>query len=777
MGDQTRTLPERVALVALGGLALSALSWLLHAGVDGALFRGEPFIDALLRPDPESVWTRLLLVLPILIGTAVVQAGLTRRTVVEHALALERARTRLAYENSPDAVLCVDRDLTVTFANARAAELAGIPGAEMAGAPCHEALLGTPEPCEGCCIGDTLEAAESRERTFRATLRSGEERWLSCTSYPLFDEDGTVSSAVEVVHDVTELREAKRAAASALRESRTRHRLLVEQSPDMIVVAENGIVSFVNTAGQLLLGVDSPHPVLGTPIDDLFVASDTTGGDGFRPSAAPGAFARPVPMSLCRPDGTCVDVELTGTRMTGGEGREILQYVARDITERIETLRTIRTMAYYDPLTELPNRTLFLDRLERAVEEARDAGTVLAVAFLDLDDFKLVNDTLTHAVGDSLLKLVGERIRRAVRERDTVARISGDEFTVVAHLGDTDDAHVLARRVLDSISEPFEIEGQTLRITASMGLALFPEHGADPDALIMSADTAMYASKDPRSCSYTLYEHAMGDEARERLEMESQMRRALESHGFELAFQPQVAPALGRPVAVEALLRWRHPARGVLAPGEFLPVAKQSGLMGELGAWVLGAACAQASAWEREGAAYGRIAVNMCAEELAQPGIVERVASSLHASRLSPDRLEIEVTEDAASVTFDRSITTLGELSELGVRISIDDFGTGRSPLSDLKRFPVHALKIAQAIVAEVDTDTRSAGVAIAIIELCRLHGLDVVAEGVERRSQLEFLRAHGCGVIQGNLCCPPRPAEEISRFLAADDLSCHANG
>ena len=768
VGQRALKLPERLALIALGGVCLSVAVWFSHAYVDGVLFGGLAFSAALVEPGTSAAWSRLLAILAVLTGTITTQALYARRTQADDALGFEQTRTRLSYEHSPDAVLCMAPDLTVTYANERAAALAGLPADELTGRPCHEALLGVPVPCKGCEMAEVIRTGTISRRTIQIRTRSDCTAWIECVQYPVLDMDGAVDSVVEVARDVTALKLAEDEISQALRDSQERHRTLVDHSPDMIVVAEDGRISFVNPSGVQFLGLDTAAPVLGRPVTELFApgSAETTPAE-LELAIVSGLFARPIPVKLLRPDGYRVDVELTGTRMLL-EGARVVQYVARDITERLDAENTIRTMAFYDPLTELPNRTLFNDRLRAAIAHARRAGTTVAVAFLDLDEFKLINDTLSHVVGDELLCLVGQRIRETVRDGDTVARMSGDEFTVVAHLTYKTDATAFAQRLLDAFAMPFRVREHLLHATASIGVSVFPDHGIEPGDLIKNADTAMYCAKDARCNSFRLYEPAMGARSLDRLHLEHELRDALEAEDFALRYQPQVDTRTGSIVGVEALLRWHHPERGELAPGTFLAVAEQSGLMTQIGKWVLETACARAQEWRGKGLDFGRMAVNLSAREFQQFNVVDLVSDTLGRTGLEPGLLEIEITEDTALYEVDRVVETLNAIRALGVRIAIDDFGTGYSSLSYLNRFPVQTLKIAQTFMNDVHRNEHSAGIARMMVDLCRLLELDMVAEGVEHPEQLRFLTAHGCHVVQGHLFSRALRPKEVESLLAS---------
>jgi diguanylate cyclase (GGDEF)-like protein/PAS domain S-box-containing protein len=438
----------------------------------------------------------------------------------------------------------------------------------------------------------------------------------------------------------------------------------------------------------------------------------------------------------------------------------------RDTTTLRVAQTTIQRMAFYDPLTDLPNRTMLGERLASALARSRRHNEVLAVIFIDLDDFKSINDMLGHGVGDGVLQAVSARLRELLREEDTVARHGGDEFTVIASVADRDSARLVAERIMESITRGFQVEGHPLRITASICIATYPQDGQTDAELIRNADAAMYRAKDSGHNAYRLFTPDMAESAAGRLVLEGELRAALELGEFELYYQPQVDSRDGSFVGVEALLRWNHPDRGLLAPGAFIELAEQAGFIGEIGHWVLRTACEQARQWLAQGLRFGRVAVNLSAREFVQSNIVANVARTLEETGLDASMLELEITETVAMYNVEQILAILELLRDMGVRVAIDDFGTGYSSMSYLKRFPVQTLKLAQDFMRDVDIDPQSAAIASTLIALCRELGLDVVAEGVENENQLEFLRQRGCYVIQGYLFSRPIPSADLGELL-----------
>ncbi|HEY5790286.1 MAG TPA: EAL domain-containing protein [Gammaproteobacteria bacterium] len=441
--------------------------------------------------------------------------------------------------------------------------------------------------------------------------------------------------------------------------------------------------------------------------------------------------------------------------------------VFSDISERKENEERIRSLAYYDPLTALPNRRLFHDRLSVALPQMRRHGQRLAVLFIDLDLFKRINDTLGHSIGDQVLMEMADRLRECVRDGDTVSRMGGDEFTVIQpDIHSADDALRLARRIVDSIRRPFAAGGRELYVTTSIGIALYPGDGETPEELIKNADTAMYRAKDLGRNSHQLYAQSMNAESFERLTMESHLRQALERDQLLLNYQVKVNLLENRTSGVEALLRWQHPEFGLVPPAQFVPLAEGNGLIVPIGTWVLREACRQAYAWLSAGLPGISVAVNFSPRQMQRIDLVETVIAALQDTGLPAERLEIELTESVLMEHMDEVAPKLHRLRAEGVRISIDDFGTGYSSLAYLKRLPIDKLKIDTSFVRDVPEDADDAEIVAAIVAMAHRLGLQVVAEGVEKPEQVEFLRGLGCDEIQGYLVSRPLSAENIGSLL-----------
>jgi diguanylate cyclase (GGDEF)-like protein len=426
----------------------------------------------------------------------------------------------------------------------------------------------------------------------------------------------------------------------------------------------------------------------------------------------------------------------------------------------------IEHLAYHDALTGLPNRPLFVDRLIVALAQAHRAQQKLALFFLDLDRFKDINDSLGHSTGDALLKAVAERIRGCIREGDTVGRFGGDEFTLlIPRVESVDDAARMAQKVIEALQLPFFINERELFVTTSIGVSLFPSDGHDPETLIRNADTAMYRAKEQGRDNYQLYAPAMNARALERLALENMLRKALSQNELVLHYQPLFDARTERIVGVEALVRWMHPEQGLLAPARFISVAELSGLIIPIGQWVLQTACRQIGEWNRLDPAL-TMSVNLSARQFAQPDLVQQVRAVLTESGIDPACLQLEITESNAMQNAESSMFTLRELRALGVKIAMDDFGTGYSSLNYLKRFPIDTLKLDQAFVHDITSDTADAAIVSAVIAMAHSLELTVVAEGVETAEQLDLLRQKDCDLIQGFYYSRPIAASALEELL-----------
>jgi diguanylate cyclase (GGDEF)-like protein/PAS domain S-box-containing protein len=556
--------------------------------------------------------------------------------------------------------------------------------------------------------------------------------------------------------------ERKRTELS-LRQSEAKVRALYEAIPDLLLFldAEGRFVEY--KAAKNDMAHFAPEQFIGRTIREAMPPEISGHATSCFEQAGSGGDVVSFEYQLMLPEGL-TDYE---ARFIRTSGEEILCMV-RNISERKLTEQRLHYLAHYDALTGLPNRLLFNDGLRKAQASANRTSDTMAVMFIDLDRFKIINDTLGHVAGDKLLQMVAGRVAACVRETDTVARLGGDEFAVIlADVRNEHDAAVVAQKIIDALVPPFTVADHEIHIGASIGITFYRPGKDDRETLLEKADVAMYRAKEIGRNNYQFYSPEMDAVAYEKLVLENHLRHALERDEFVLHYQPQVAAEGGQVTAVEALLRWRHPVRGLVAPGEFIPLLEESGLILPVGKWVLQEACAQACRWRDAGIPV-RVAVNLSARQFKQPGIVAEVAAILKESGLQPELLELELTESMFMESIESNVSTLDKLKALGVSIAIDDFGSGASSLAYLKNFPVDTLKICQSFVVNLPYDTDDGAIASAVLGLAQGMNLSSVAEGVENVQQADFLRERRCDYIQGYLYSKPLPVEELEILLRA---------
>ncbi len=550
---------------------------------------------------------------------------------------------------------------------------------------------------------------------------------------------------------------------------------VLEQVADAVMVTDaGGRIEYVNAAFEAVTGWRREEVLGRTPA----ILRSGLHDEGFYrrlwTRLRAGEAVREV-FANRRRDGSLYHEDKTITPVRDATGR-ITHFVStgRDVTEHLRDRERLAFLAHHDPLTGLPNRVLLLERLGQSLARARRHGRGAAVLLLDLDGFKVVNDSLGHSAGDALLREAARRLRAAVRDDDTVARFAGDEFALLLEdLAAAGDVERVAAKVRRALEPPFEVAGREVSLSASLGAALHPLDGDAPEDLLRCASTALHRARAGGRGGFRFYAAEMRARSDRRLDLESRLRHALDRGELELHYQPQVRLADGRVTCLEALLRWTHPVLGRVPPGEFVPVLEETGLIVPVGEWVLATACRQLRAWREAGLTGFAVAVNVSGAQLARPAFAEEVLAVLAREGVPPGGgcLELELTESLLMADVEASAARLARLREAGVRIAVDDFGTGHSSLAYLKRLPIQVLKIDRSFVADLHRDPDDRAIVRAILALGRSLGLEVLAEGVERREQLEFLRREGCDAMQGYLVSPPVPAEALPRVVATARL------
>ncbi len=545
----------------------------------------------------------------------------------------------------------------------------------------------------------------------------------------------------------------------------------VEQSADSIMITDrHGAIEYVNPAFEEITGYSRDEAYGKTPV---IIKSGKNSRDEYENlwrKIMRGEVYRNVLINR-KKDGMLYYEEKTISPLKDSQGR-ITHFISsgKDITTRMQTEERLHHLAYHDILTDLPNRVLFVERINNAIKQSRGAEQRCAVLFIDLDRFKNINDTLGHSVGDLLLQAVPERLLSCVRDRDTVARFGGDEFSLLLEKVPGSEAVAkVAEKLIDVLSKPYEVQNQELYLTASIGISLSPDDSTDANTLIKNADTAMYRAKDTGRNNYQFYSTDMGVRAFERLSLETNLRFALERNEFELYFQPQVAMESGQIIGAEALIRWQHSELGLIEPNKFIPLLEDTGLIVDVGEWLLNTACMQGKKLIDLTGEPFRIAVNLSGKQFCDEALIGMISQAIEDQQFPPSLLDIEITETVLMQNDKVSLENIGTLKELGVRLSIDDFGTGYSSLSYLKRFPVDVIKIDRAFIRDVSSDPEDAAIVTAVIAMAHSLKLEVVAEGVENQDQVDFLSYYACDYLQGFLFSKPLPENEFRLLLTSD--------
>jgi diguanylate cyclase (GGDEF)-like protein/PAS domain S-box-containing protein len=572
------------------------------------------------------------------------------------------------------------------------------------------------------------------------------------------DAHGRARRLAGINEDIT----ARNEAEERLRQSESRFRSLLALSSDWYW-EQDAELRFTEVAGM-----DPQRDRLRIG-QFLFEAGQIPAGEAdvarYQAATAARQPFREVIQTVRDADGEWRYISFSGEPVLDRDGRFAgYRGIARDVTQSRRAEERIRRLAHFDELTGLPNRTMFMHTLQRAFSLAERRSKQFALFFIDLDRFKNINDSLGHEAGDRLLQDVARRLRHHLRESDTVARLGGDEFVVlVEDCADARELNAIAQNILNAVGRPYTLAGQEYHVTGSIGISTYPADGQDPAALLKNADIAMYLAKDRGKNNFQFYSPQQNAHSFERLALESALRHALERREFVLHYQPKVDIASGRIVGVEALLRWNHPDLAMVAPNQFVPLAEETGLIVPIGRWVLRTACAQLAAWRRDGLSPMRIAVNLSARQFVDDALISDIGDALAAAGLPPDGLELEITESMVMQNPERAVMTLARLRELGISVSIDDFGTGYSSLGYLKRFPIDNVKIDRSFIKDLPHDMDDAAITRAVIAMAQSLRIRVIAEGVETREQLEFLRTHECNECQGYYLSRPLPAAEFA--------------
>jgi len=708
-------------------------------------------------------------------STVFIAQDFTERKLAEKALRESEAQYRVLFEGSPDAILLADPETGVILdANPAASQLLARTQENIVGL--HQSKIHPPhkESASRDIFTQHIEGAREQKRLHPSEMivlrPDGSEVSVEVLAQLVTIRGKKVLQGV--FRDITE----RKIAEQQLEESIDRFRRLSEAGFEGIIISDLGSIVDANTRMAEMLACKFTD-LIGRKISDFVAPQSLESVENHIQSGSEERYE----LLAKRKDGSIFPVEAQG-RSLPYEGRTLRISAIRDITDRKAAEKRISYLAYYDSLTGLPNRTLYKELVNRALFTAQRHHSIIAILFIDLDYFKRINDTLGHDVGDQLLRTVGDLIKTCIRKDDfiarseedksemVVARLGGDEFIVLLHeIAHAQDASRVARRILQDLAQPFTLAGHEVFITASIGIAVYPLDGDDADSLLKNADVAMYHAKNQGRDNYQFYTKSMNATALQRLDLENDLRKALDRGEFQLFYQPTVNVKTRMISGVEALIRWNHPSKGMISPGEFIPLAEETGLIVPMGEWVLRTACIQNKTWQEAGNKPFSVAVNLSGRQFDQEGLIEAVSNALRDSRLDPQYLELEMTESTIMKNPEKAATTLHKLKGMGICLSLDDFGTGYSSLGNLRKFPLDTLKIDRSFVMNIPANNDDAAITTAIIAMAHSLKLDVIAEGVESEDQHSFLHQLECDAVQGYLFSRPLPAEEFIKLVRED--------
>ncbi|BAO42999.1 putative bifunctional diguanylate cyclase/phosphodiesterase [Thiolapillus brandeum] len=645
-----------------------------------------------------------------------------------------------------------------------------VPREEIIGSRMEDVFEENLSRCFHKLLSDTLSNNSLQQIEYQMLNGSGDLRLYEARMVPMDYREQGRRTLLTVVRDITDTRRNEtRAQLVSKALNAAREGVVILDEEKHIISANPAVEGICQVALVDILGSEiSALCSEGGPLldEDAWLILETVGrwhGE----------------VLLYRPDGSQASLWLSADRVQP-EINASLYYVIllSDISELHASRMELERLATHDPLTGLPNRILFQDRLEQALTRVQRSGLSGALFFMDLDRFKIINDSLGHQVGDRLLQAVADRLARHLRQGDTLARMGGDEFTlIVENLKRPEDVVQLLEKLQEEFRRPFTVDGHELRTTASIGVSVFPRDGSTVEEVVKHADTAMYSAKDGGRDQYRFFTEKLNLSAYSCFDTEQGLHKALANSEFYLVYQPQYELATGELVGVEALLRWNRSGQGLIRPAKFIPMAEMTGLIIPLGTWVRETVCKQIVAWREEGTVPPRVAINLSSRELVRPGLNASVASQMATYRIPAECLEFEITESVIIERGDVAYQNLFSLTEMGIELAIDDFGTGHSSLVNLKRFPLAGLKIDRSFVRDLLVDANDEAIVRATIALARSFGMKTVAEGVENHQQLEFLRKAGCDVVQGHVCGKPMSPKGISRLLAASAPDALADG
>ncbi|UCZ53235.1 EAL domain-containing protein [Bacillus shivajii] len=695
-----------------------------------------------------------------IIGAIIVANDVTKENETKKALIETEEKYRLVTDNTNDLLYILNDHGKVTYSSLSNREIVGYLPEEMEGKSALSFIHNDDHYSVKEAITEAISSLKPVKRELRLINKNNHALYVEAKGVPVFNKEQGNVDIVVVARDITERKKVEK----HLIESEERYRSLVDLSPLTVFVHVHGEIKYINKTGVDLLGEDSAEDIIGKQVYDFAFSEDIPILlDRIDTVYHLGETSTPVELEISTAKGDIKTIEAMSS-LIRFKGKKAIQTILVDITDRKKAQDQVTHMAYHDTLTDLPNRRHFTMTLADYLKESKLKGTKHALLMLDVDNFKMINDIYGHSFGDELLLNLGERLKECLLENMVLFRISGDEFAILlSHISGEVEVLDVANNLVNLFNETIEINNVECSVSTSVGITFLPKDGNDPDTLLKNGDMALYWAKKKGKNVIEVYSEQLQNQFLEKKRMELALKQALEKNEFELFYQPIFDLTSGEITATEALLRWEHPTKGSVSPADFIPIAEETGLIFPIGEWVLREACQQLNKWNNNEVGNICMKVNLSAKQFYQTNFVKNLQRIIKETKINPTCLELEVTESIMMQQTEQAIASLEELSKLGVKLAIDDFGTGFSSLGYLKRFPIDTLKIDRTFVWDIHKDKKTEAIVQTIIHLAKALELDIVAEGVETKQQLQFLSEEKCEYIQGYLLSKPISSEEFN--------------